>query len=114
MMVDRSITQQKSYIEANRAKIDLDLQNEAVRNEMATEQARESRIDEEVSALVDTFNGLIKERRYQEAEVIAKQVQELKPDDPIAVSMFHTSRMGTRLMMDKEVRERKELASSTT
>ena len=58
MMVDRSITQQKSYIEANRAKIDLDLQNEAVRNEMSTEQARESRIDEEVSALVDTFNEL--------------------------------------------------------
>ena len=27
-----------------------------------------------------------KDRRYQEAEVIAKQVQELKPDDPIAVS----------------------------
>ncbi len=68
-----------------------------------------ARVDEEISALVNTFNGLVQERRFQEAEVIAKQVQELKPDDPIAVSMFHTSRMGTRLLMDEEVRDAKEL-----
>ena len=110
MMVDRAVADQKSYIEANRAKIELDLQNDAVRAEMATDQAREMAIDEEVSALVDQFNSLVKERRYQEAEVIAKQVKELKPDDPISVSMFHTSRMGTRLMMDEEVRDAKELA----
>lgn len=110
VMVDRAIADQKQYIDANRAKIDLDLQNDAVRLEMATEQARESSIDEEVSALVNTFNQLIKDRRFQEAEVIAKQVQELKPGDPIAVSMFQTSRMGTRLLMDQEVREAKELA----
>ncbi len=110
VMVDRAIADQKQYIDANRAKIDLDLQNDAVRLEMATEQARESSIDEEVSALVNSFNQLIKDRRFQEAEVIAKQVQELKPGDPIAVSMFQTSRMGTRLLMDQEVREAKELA----
>ena len=40
VMVDRAIADQKKYIDANRAKIDLDLQNEAVRLEMATEQAR--------------------------------------------------------------------------
>ena len=110
MMVDRAIGDQKQFIEANRAKIDLELQNDAVRAEMATEQAKNLVIDEEVSALVRSFNDLIKDRRYQEAEIIAKQVQELKPDDPIAVSMFHTSRMGTRLMMDQDVRDKKELA----
>ena len=110
MMVDRAIGDQKQFIQANRAKIDLELQNDAVRAEMATEQAKNLVIDEEVSALVRSFNQLIKDRRYQEAEIIAKQVQELKPDDPIAVSMFHTSRMGTRLMIDQEVRDRKELA----
>ena len=110
MMVDRAIGDQKQFIEANRAEIDLELQNAAVRAEIATEKAKNLVIDEEVSALVRSFNELIKDRRYQEAEVIAKQVQELKPDDPIAVSMFHTSRMGTRLMIDQEVRDKKELA----
>lgn len=110
IMVDRAIAEQKKYIEANRAKIDLDLQNEAVRAEMATEQAREIRIDDEVSALVNTFNTLMQERRFKEAEVIAKQVNELKPGDPIAISMFHNSRMGTRIMMAEEIEDQKELS----
>ena len=42
VMVDRAIADQKKYIDANRAKIDLDLQNEAVRLEMATEQASQA------------------------------------------------------------------------
>jgi general secretion pathway protein D len=109
MMVDRALTEQKKYIEANRAKIELDLQNQSVRTEMATEQTRERAIDDEVSELVDDFNSLMKEHRYQEAEVIAKQVQELKPGDPISISMFHNARMGTRLAMDQNVRERREL-----
>jgi general secretion pathway protein D len=109
MMVSRSITDQKRYIEANRAKIELELQNDSVRAEMATEQLREASIEEEVSSLVNSFNKFIEERRYQEAEVVAKQVQELKPGDPIAVSMFHTSRMGTRLMMAQDVKSLKEL-----
>ena len=109
-MVDRAISDQRSYVEANRAQIDLEIQNDAVRTEMANDQAREMRIDDEVSSLVNTFNDLIEARRFQEAEVIAKQVQMLKPDDTIAISMFHTSRMGTRLLMDEEVRNAKELA----
>lgn len=109
MMVGRSIAEQKKYIEANRAKIELELQNDSVRAEMATDQLREASIDEEVSSLVNSFNKMIEERRYQEAEVIAKQVQELKPGDPIAVSMFNTSRMGTRLMMAQDVKSQKEL-----
>lgn len=109
MMVNRAIADQKNYIEANRAEIQLALQNESVRTEIANEQAREASIDEEVSSLVNSFNELIEDRRFQEAEVIAKQVQELKPGHPIAVSMFHTSRMGTRLMMAEDVKARKEL-----
>jgi general secretion pathway protein D len=109
MMVSRATADQRKYIDANKAKIQLDLQNDTIRTEMANEQARESSIDEEVSSLVNSFNGLIEERRFHEAEVIAKQVQELKPGDPIAVSMFHTSRMGTRLMMAEDVKSKKEL-----
>lgn len=108
-MVDQSITEQKKYIEANRAKIDLDLQNAAVREEMSTEQARESRIEEEVKSLVDTFNDLMKEGRHPEAEVIAKQVMELKPDDTAAVQMVHMSRTATRIRMAEDVKKEKEL-----
>jgi general secretion pathway protein D len=108
LMVDKAITAQKKYNEANRAKIELDLQNDAVRTELANDREREIRIDEEISSLVDSYNDLMKEKRFQEAEVIAKQVGELKPDDPITNSMLHNSRMGTRIKMAEDVRIQKE------
>tara|TARA_R110002049_G_scaffold27321_2_gene94010 strand:- start:77696 stop:81205 length:3510 start_codon:yes stop_codon:yes gene_type:complete len=107
-MVDRALSDQKQYVEANRAQIELDLQNEAIKTELATNSSREARIDEEISALVETYNDLMDERRFPEAEVIAKKVSELKPGSEIAISMFHSSRMGTRLQLAEEISAAKE------
>lgn len=53
----------------------------------------EAQIDEEMSSLVDTFNDMIEERRYSEAEVVAKQVSELKPGSTIATNLMVISRL---------------------
>nr|WP_236625180.1 general secretion pathway protein GspD [Rhodopirellula sp. SWK7] len=103
-MVGRALTEQQNYVNANRAKIDLDLENERIRTEMETEDAREARIDQEISLLVDSFNDLMDQKRYEEAEVIAKQVGELKPDSTIAMTMFHNSRTQVRIQMDDDIR----------
>jgi general secretion pathway protein D len=108
VLVDRAIKDQTLYNEANRAKINLELQNDSVRSQMATDAAREASIDEEVSSLVETFNQLMEERRYSEAEVVAKQVSELKPGAPIAQQMHHNARMGTRLLQAEEVEAMQE------
>lgn len=107
-MVDRAINEQKQYVEANRGQIELDLANAAVRAQLADDQARKQRIDDEIASLVDTFNDLMEQRRYPEAEVVAKKVAELSPGSSIAKSMFHTSRMGTRLMINEEISSAKE------
>jgi general secretion pathway protein D len=109
-MVDNSIRDQKKYIEANRAKIDLDLQNQSIRMEMSAEQELAAQTDEEVSALVSKFNQLMDDRRYPEAEVIAKQVQELVPEHSVATQMLVMSRAATRKMMAEEVKYQKELS----
>ncbi len=108
MMVDRALRDQQQYVEANRAQIDLDLKNESVRTTMAVDSQREARVDDEIAALVTEFNELIEERRYNEAEVVAKQVAELKPGSPIAITMFHNARMQVRQLMDQEIRDAKE------
>ena len=110
VMVDRAIRAQDQYIEINRADIELEIENESVRTAMELANRREAQIDEEVSALVDEYNDLMKQRRYAEATILAKQVAALKPDDPISTSMFHNSRMGTRLRMAEEIEAAKELA----
>ncbi len=108
-MVAKAAAEQKKYVDANRADIELNLQNEQVRTDMENAAAQESRVDDEVSALVETFNELMRDRRFPEAEVVAKEVAELKPGSSIATSLFQKSRMGTRLMMNQEITDAKEL-----
>lgn len=108
VLVDRALKEQKTYIDANRAKIDLDIINDSVKSEMAREDARDQAIDQEVSTLTDTFNSLIRDRRYGEAEVIAKQVGELLPGSTIAAQMHHTARMKTMLLRNQDLKNAKE------
>ncbi|MEM0926425.1 MAG: hypothetical protein AAGJ83_10345, partial [Planctomycetota bacterium] len=107
-MVDSELEKQKQYVEANRAQIELDLQNDQVRMDLATNAAREARIDEEISSLVETFNQYIEERKFAEAETIAKQVGELKPGSEIATTMFYKSRLGTRNQILGEIQDGRE------
>jgi general secretion pathway protein D len=107
-MVDRAISDQKQYVEANRAEIDLDLRNEEIRSDREADQLRDSQIDQEVKSLVDSFNRLLKEKRFAEAEVIAKQVAELRPDHPIAVQLAHNSRTKSSIDTYQEIKDMKE------
>ena len=107
-MVDRAIAEQRKYVTENRAQIDLDLQNDQVRRELDTERMRKSEIDDKIAELVETYNDLMEERRFPEAEVVAKQVGELAPGSPIARMMFQSSRTGTRIMMNEEIQAEKE------
>lgn len=108
VMVDKALREQQQYVEANRADIELELQNETVRTTMATQSQREAAVDDEIATLVEEFNQLIEERRFNEAEVVAKQVAELKPGSPIAITMFHNARMQVRRLMNQEISDAKE------
>lgn len=107
-MVDRAISDQKQYVEANRAEIDLDLRNEEIRSDREADQLRDSQIDQEVKSLVDSFNRLLKEKRFAEAEVIAKQVAELRPDHPIAVQLAHNSSTKSSIDTYQEIKDMRE------
>ncbi len=107
-MVDRAITAQEGYVQANRAKIDLDLANAAVEAKMADESATRQKTDDEIAGLVETYNDLMKKRQYMEAEVIAKKVAELRPGSAIATQLTHGSRMAVRNMMYEDIASAKE------
>ncbi len=107
-MVDKAIADQKQYVEANRAQIDLDLRNEEIRTERESDQLRDSQIDQEVKSLVDSFNKLLSEKRFADAEVVAKQVAELKPDHEIAIQLAHNSRTKSSIETYKEIQSMQE------
>ncbi len=103
--VNRALADQKQYVEAHRSEIELNLRNESVHMEMAAERELSAQIDEEVSSLLNTFNDLIKERRFAEAEVVAKKVGELQPGSTTAKQLKFISRTGTQRLIQEEIND---------
>jgi general secretion pathway protein D len=108
-MVDRAIGAQQGYIDQNRANIELDQNNRRILAELDMERERRAKLDTEIVSLVEQFNDLMEERRYEEAEQIAKQVRELDPDSQIAVSLYQLSRISRRIKENSDIASAKEL-----
>lgn len=107
-IVQRARIEQQKYVDANRASIDLELRNEQVQADMDNERKQRAAANDKISELVETFNQYMQERRYHEAETIAKQVQVLSPDSTIAVQLTTRSQVALRGLMDQEIRAQKE------
>lgn len=107
-IVQRARTEQQKYVDGNRASIELELRNEQVQTDLDNERKQRSAANEKAAELVETFNQYMQERRYHEAETIARQVQILLPDSTIAVQLTTRSQVALRGLMDQEIRAAKE------
>lgn len=113
-IIDADINRLKSFIEVNRADIELTDRNRAVLN--AIERDRQALIEtqDKLAEFVEQFNILMDERRYAEAEIIAKQAVEIAPNDPISESLSWKSAFARRVMQDEQNRALKEARINDT
>jgi Flp pilus assembly protein TadD len=51
------------------------------------------RIDQEMAKLVEEFNTLMKQERYAEAEVRAKQAKQLNPNNPVTETLVWKAKL---------------------
>ncbi|WP_235934773.1 general secretion pathway protein GspD [Candidatus Laterigemmans baculatus] len=107
-IVQRAQAEQQKYVEENRASIELQLRNEQIESDLENGRVQRSASNDKIAELVDTFDQYMEERRYPEAEVVAKQVAVLAPDSEISVQMLSRSRMALRLLMNEEIAASKE------
>jgi general secretion pathway protein D len=107
-IVQRAQNEQQKYVDANRASIDLQLKNEQVQSDIDNARKQREATNEQIAELVNTFQQYMSERRYPEAEVIAKKVQVLAPDSEIAAQLMTRSRVALRRMMGEEIAAAKE------
>ena len=56
-----------------------------------------STVTTEVASLVESFNDLMEDSRFDEAEGVAQRVNELQPGNPISVALLQSSRMAREL-----------------
>ncbi len=106
--LDQGIRRTEVYIEQNRETIDLQQRNDAVHADIARERQLTVQMHDQIADLVEQFNTFIDERRYHEAELIAKQVRELDAQTPIAQTLIWKSRFIKRIMEQEAINAGKE------
>lgn len=106
--VEKDIRDVRVYIEQNRGRIDLESKNTAVRNTVAQERLGKVEVQDKMAVLVETYNKLMEEHRFSEAQVIAKKAQEIDPKDPVVVQLLLESRIACSLAGNAEIREAQE------
>jgi general secretion pathway protein D len=106
--LDLSINETQKYLDANRHQIELDEKNNAVREDVKREQQHKIEVDEKLAKLITEFNKLQDEKRFAEAEILAKRANEMAPDNQVVVQLQHQAKMARRLNHEKEIRAAKE------
>jgi general secretion pathway protein D len=104
------ITLQKTqkYIKDNAAQIELDRRNAAVLDERDRDRDLQLKLQQKIADLVEEFNRLRDEQRYAEAEVVARRLIELAPDDAVAQQVMQTAKFIRREMMNRQLSDGRE------
>ena len=91
-----------------RAEIALDQKNAKIEAQIDRERGKRVEVDERLAMLVEEYNVLVDERRFPEAEAIAKKAAELAPDNPVVRQLLAQSRMVRRLDAQKTIEGAKQ------
>ena len=82
--LEDSIAKAQGYLETNRFNLELDERNEGIRENVRRREDHRIEVDEKLAKLVSEFDKLMKERRFAEAELLAKRAEVLDPRNPVA------------------------------
>src|SRR5439155_14037348 len=96
-MVDRLVGELSTYIEQNKATIENAEQNNAIKAEVVRDQEVRLQAQGKLADMVEQFNKLMDEKRYAEAEVIARQANDISPGDTVLTTMIEKSKLARRI-----------------
>jgi general secretion pathway protein D len=106
--IDITLGKTQKFIDDHASEIDLDKQNEMVMNEVERRREVKIKVEQKTAELVDEFNKLLDEQRYAEAEIVAKRLIEMSPEDPVAQQTYQTAKFVRREMMNRQLVDSKE------
>jgi general secretion pathway protein D len=108
--IDRSIVDTEKYLKDHQFELDLNAKNKEIKDQVDRRRQHRLEVDDEIAKKVEEFNRLMDERRYAEAELLAKRAQELDPDNVAVIVMVKNAQFVRTLMEDKSIRDAKERA----
>ena len=106
--VQRKLTDVRKYTVDHRAEINLNETNESRLAEIDRKKKHGIEVDHRLAKLVDEFNRLRDEERYDEAVVIGKKARELAPDNAVSRQLWQEARFIQRIRKTISINEQKE------
>lgn len=102
--IHRTQASVSAYKEQQAPLLEMKRSNEETLSAVEKTIARKIRVEQELAKLVDEYNKLMDERRYAEAEIIAKQAMELDPENPVSVIMEYKAMYSRRNAINQGIR----------
>lgn len=112
--IDAGMEDTRRFIADNKSRIEMDEQNEKVKDQIDREQTAELDTQNRVAAMVDEFNTLMHERRFAEAELVAARAKQLAPENPVTTQLEVQAKLIRHLANSTDIRERKNDAVMAT
>ncbi len=91
--VDAAVADTRKFIAEHRPKIEQEEKSEQVRQQIDREQQAGLDVQTKLAQMVDEFNTLMHDRRFAEAEVVAKKAAELAPENPLSTQLVTTAKL---------------------
>ncbi|MEX2288187.1 MAG: hypothetical protein WD648_13920 [Planctomycetaceae bacterium] len=106
--LNRSKESVEAYISQHKSVIETKERSEDVKEQIVQEQRLKGRIEQDYAGMVDEYNKLMDQRRFPEAEIIAKKARDLDPENPVSEVMFWKVRFARRTYDNDRLKEDKE------
>ena len=108
LRIDRSLSDTQKYLEANRLQLEFKEQSAATKAQIDREQQLHVEVDNRVAMLVEEYNQLMDQRRFAEADVIARKADEIAHDNPVVQQLLVSSRLMRNVANSLDLRSAKE------
>lgn len=106
--VDMSLSETERYIKDHKSELELNATNKAILDDIERERIVKVQVQQRIATQVNECNKLMDEHRYAEAEVIAKRLYDMAPDDLVVQQLWLHSKTVRRLRQQEEYRNQKE------
>jgi general secretion pathway protein D len=106
--IDITLGKTEDYIAQHRSEIELDEQNAAVLAEIDRRRTVKVKVQQDIAELVDDFNRLRDEQRYEEMEIVAQRLYNLAPDEAVVQQVLQNAKFIRRTIMNRELVNLKE------
>ena len=106
--IDRARGEIEEMTGKRAADVALDRKNAEVEARVNRERSKKVEVDQRLALIVDEYNQMIDERRYAEAEALAKKAAALAPENPVVRQLLSQSRTIRRLDTQRSIADAKE------